>query len=527
MGLFQAVTDFLESIFKGSSPEYLKKQELRKMEAAVKAVEPAIYRNGMLQPNVGGLFKILYDNTRLIQSILSQTLCTKDESRNKKFEECLMETGFSNEAQGILESLSIENRKNDIITSDLNMKQVFEGHKRTFERVIKEANTEDFKKIDSVIARLKQLYDLSCYDYMEILQKFDPDFSVIGGTSNPSFRAISIDVAGGLLQDFYYITASLKIDAALGRALSALNLLNHGEAEASDADKKIVACLKKISAIHTKILTPEILKNLILLWRQDSSYVIQASSYNSDASKGFVKYLQTRFDSDENRIKMEIKDRNVAIEQKKLFGEAGLVEVEGYNAATNQILTECTSFAFSYISPLQILKTFQQIFFTDIIKNLLEDIVIEGFFSNSSDKTDFSSRVYATKEYSNQIMDFEKSFGRGAPNDVALIKGYIDDGCKDPDFIKKLGAMVEGINSDAFKIIQEQVRGFRDLYATLNEILMDSRKSKSDIVVNIKVLLNSSRNRDAAQVLEQQFPHWVTFFEIMKNYAIIGDIEKK
>lgn len=527
MGFFQALVDLFESIFKGSSPEYAKKQELRKMEAAVKAVEPVIYRNGYLQPNLGGLFKILYDNTRLIQNILSQTLCTKDEGHNKKYEERLMETGFSAEAQSILDELSIEKRKNDIITSNLNMKQVFDGHKRNFEKVLREANSGEFKKIDSVIARLKQLYDVCSYDYVEIIQKFDPDFSVVGSSQDSQFKAVPIELAGGLLQDYYYVTASFKIDASLGRALTALNIICHGSAEGADAGKNVMECLKKISAIHTKILTPEILKNLILIWRKDSSYSIAANSYNSEASKNFVKSIQTKFTSDENKIKLEIKDRNVAIEQKKLFGETGLIEVDGYNAEVNKILTEATSYSFNYISPMQILKSFQHHFFSTAIKNLLEDIVIEGFFSNSTDKTDFSSKVYATKEFEGRIQDFEKSFSRGAPHDVALIRGYIEDGSKDSDFIKRLGALVEGINSDAYKLIQEQVLGFRDLYATLNEILTDSRKSKSDVIVNIKILLNSSRNRDAAQLLEQQFPQWMTFFEIMKNYAIIGDIEKK
>ena len=38
--------------------------------------------------------------------------------------------------------------------------------------------------------------------------------------------------------------------------------------------------------------------------------------------------------------------------------------------------------------------------------------------------------------------------------------------------------------------------------------------------------MSSTRNRDGSGILEQQYEQWKTFLKIMKNYAIIGDIEK-
>ena len=55
----------------------------------------------------------------------------------------------------------------------------------------------------------------------------------------------------------------------------------------------------------------------------------------------------------------------------------------------------------------------------------------------------------------------------------------------------------------------------------------DAKKTAPDTITNIKVLLNSSRNRDAAEQLELQFEMWKVFLEIMKNYVLIGDVEKK
>ena len=46
------------------------------------------------------------------------------------------------------------------------------------------------------------------------------------------------------------------------------------------------------------------------------------------------------------------------------------------------------------------------------------------------------------------------------------------------------------------------------------------------MVSNIKVLFSSARNLDGAGTIEQQYDNWKLFLKIMKNYAIIGEIDK-
>ena len=48
MGFIQSITEMFESIFKRSSPEVQKKQQLKKLEAEIRTFEPVIFRNGNL-----------------------------------------------------------------------------------------------------------------------------------------------------------------------------------------------------------------------------------------------------------------------------------------------------------------------------------------------------------------------------------------------------------------------------------------------------------------------------------------------
>ena len=61
----------------------------------------------------------------------------------------------------------------------------------------------------------------------------------------------------------------------------------------------------------------------------------------------------------------------------------------------------------------------------------------------------------------------------------------------------------------------------------IKDILVESKKPSSEIIQNLKVLMISSRNRDNSDFMESQYGQWKVFLEIMKNYVIIGTIEKK
>ena len=142
-------------------------------------------------------------------------------------------------------------------------------------------------------------------------------------------------------------------------------------------------------------------------------------------------------------------------------------------------------------------------------------------------KTEFSSNVFAAAEIPADFENFENSFDRNAPNDIAVLEGFIRDSHKDPEFLTKLAANVDTINRQAYNLVQTSTKKLYTLYMQISEMLVDSKKSAPDTITNIKVLLNSSRNRDAFEQLELQFESWEIFLEIMKNYVVVGEVEKK
>ena len=58
-------------------------------------------------------------------------------------------------------------------------------------------------------------------------------------------------------------------------------------------------------------------------------------------------------------------------------------------------------------------------------------------------------------------------------------------------------------------------------------MLEDAKLINPVNITNIKVLLASSRNKDNAVYLENHLPDWQLFFDIMKNYVVLGEKEKQ
>ena len=527
MGFFQNITELFESIFNRSSPEVQKRQQLKKLDAEIRTFEPVIFRNGNLQPNFAEAIYALYKNTKPLNDLFSVTVSSVDIPRQHRFEAQLIMTGYSPEFQDIIENLAFDRRKEDVVAETVNPDRVYIRQRNQLERTLKELNSESFRRMDRDILTLRQFVDFCKISFSPILQTFDHNFMPGMPGYTPVYSEIPVTKAVNLLEDLYYQVSGMKINTSLADEIIAVARLRKGDSLTETEKKSYISNLKKINYVVTKILTPEHLKALLRYAKEDVMYEPRVATYSGSPRQEFANLFQSRFDSDEQRIKSEIQDEQISSDVMALFKKTALEELVGYNTDTNRMLQANTALSLKWILPMRVLKTFLKTFVSDNIKGLLNDIVIEGFFNSPAYKTDFSTAVYAVINSFAEIEEFESSFAEGQRNSVAVIRSYIKDSHKDKDFYRKLDKMIMIINNDAHKLLQSLITSLHSLYRLLGELLADSRKPSSEIVSNLKVLMMSSRNKDNTSLLEEQYPDWKIFFEIMKNYVIINKSEMK
>lgn len=527
MSFLETLTDLFESIFKHSSPQVQKKQLLKKLEAELKTYEPSLFKNGNLQPNFAEAINALYKNTKALSNLFDQTVSSNDLQRQHRFEAQLILTGYSAENQDIISKLDFESKKLEVMADPSNPERVYMRQRKNLEKVLKDLNSESFKNMDKDILSLRQLVDFCRISFVPILQLFDINYKPDDFSYVPSYAEIPVSKVVNLLEDLYYQISGMHITTANADQVRALvQLKKGGFASESEADA-YVGNLKKINYVITRVLTPDKLKTLIRYVKQDLTYEPDTATYSGSPRQDFANLFQVKFDAEEQRIKSEIQDERITQEVANLFKDTQLEVVFGYSAENNAVLQENTSLSFMWILPLRILKTFLNLFVSDGVKNLLNDIVIEGFFNNPQYKSDFSQVVYAAISAADSLKEFEESFAQGKPNSTAVMFSYIKDSHKDKDFYRRLEKMVIMINNEAHKMLQSVTTTLHSLYKDVGELLADAKKPSSEIISNLKVLMLSSRNKDNTNLLENQYESWNIFFEIMKNYVIINSGEKQ
>ena len=523
--IFQAITDFFESIFKHSSPEVQKKKLIKKLDQDCEDITPSLYKKGNLQGNFAEAIYILYKNTRPLDNLFAQTVSPLDIQRQHRFEAQLFITGYSIDDQKAIEELSFEQRKADVLNSGLNPERIYIHQHQVMDRLLKELNNNVFKKMDIDILYLRQVVEFCHYNLITFLQVFDNNFIPADLTYKPRYREVPLKKAFSLLEDLYYQMNSLKITTAVGDAVLALAKLRKGR-ELFEAEKKeYLGNLMKINYIKNQVLQPDKLKTLIRLCKEDAAYEPDFAKYSGSPKQEFSEMMQQKFRADEERIKSEIQDEVISEELIQLFPGMTLEETGNYSQKYNVLLQTESTLSFKWILPLRILKTFVKVYLSEPIKALLTNISIEGFFNNPSYKTHFSSIIYSVTNADNEFEKFENSFDKNQRNSIRVLEGYIRDSKKDKDFYNKLEKMVQSIDNEAHNLLQSLVTVLFSLYNELGDLIADSKKPSSELISNLKVLMLSSRNRDSTSLLESQYGTWHIFFEIMKNYVIINSGE--
>ena len=523
MSFFQKIKDIFQQLFLSSNPEVKAKLEFKKFETELKEIKPEIYKNTYATPLVGKAFFTLYKESLNISKVLSKTVCSSDTTIANHFASLLIKTGYKGETLAKLEHLSYEQMK-DIVMDTTNKKVAREKLKLDLDDVLKATRGEEFKKIEIVLCQLDRLNEICNFNYLDIINMFCPDFNPTIPSQNPTFISVESNKLDKYFMDFLFLTNNFEITASQGRALVALNQLLTGKYEDDIAAEKILSSLRRISAVINHTLTKENLILYLKVIKQTSDVQIQEAAYKTNKLSEYVTRLSRQFTTTFDRIETELQDQQITEDTDQLFEGKQLLEVEHYNLDNSNYFVAVGFPSFLWITPVKILKSFVNYFYSEQIQSLLNDIVVEGFFNNPDYKTEFAQKVFACSETAGKIKEFENMFAKGGSLDIAILKSYAREYNSNQDLGKKLAISIESANNAANKLLRTECIAFKQMHTLLKGLLEEAHKVSASEITNIKLLFNSSRNKEKVMLLESQFNKWQFFIDIMKNYVALNNL---
>lgn len=520
MSVFKKIIEAFQQLFFSSRPEIKAKLELKKIEAELREIRPEIYKNTYATPNVGQAFYILYKESNRISKILKNTVCSEDAAVANHFSNILIETGFKGEVRKKFENLSYESMRQAFIEGS-NKKVTREKLKLDLDEVLKAIRKEEFKRIENVMCQLDRLNDICNFRYIDLVNMFSPDFNPNLPNQTPAFISVESNKLDSYFMDLLFLTSNYEITAPQGRAVVALWQTVTGKYTEEKEEEQILSSLRKMAYIFNHILTKSNLQLFVQVIKQKTDINFKESTFSSNKLMSYSTRLQRQFTTTVNRIETELQDQRIAEDTNALFDNHPLLDLEYYNADNSSFFLEVGFPSFLWITPLRILKSFVSLFYSEQIQALLNDIVVEGFFNKPDYKSNFAQKVFAGSETMGKIKAFEESFSKGGQFDIAILKSWAKECTSNPELGKKLTIAIETANNNANKILKSECIVFKQLYNVIQALLEEAHKVNANDITNIKLLFNSSRNKDKVVLLEQQFPKWPFFIDIMKNYIII------
>ena len=525
MSLFDSIVHFFKRMFNIEKTATSQAPQLKQFEIDLKNKASQIYKNGYLTPAFAQAVHIVKTETAKVHGFLLETLYNPNKKIASRYSTSLIETGLTQEQQELFLSLSYENRKKEFQGKAVGQHEEIKAEQqKKINSMLSFFDTDEFQKIEKVMRKLDHLFDICQYNYVSFLTQFDPSYEDKNGKT-PEFSSLLLADAETNLVDLYYLAYNFSLSVAEARAFEAICFVHNG----CQAVNK--ACfLKEIKTIHAafkNILNSDSLQKMIYLIKGTADIALQVGTYNRALVEPYKEKLKKRFDAESKRIAAELQDEKNAEDIKLLFDQRNLIPLQGYTDELSHFLQGNAIDGFLHIIPLAIINTFMHLFFSARIIAYLNRIIVEGFFTNPSFKSDFSSAVFACSEINTKLRNFENSFTRGQANDIALLRGSATDGQQNMDLLKKLSYQIDSINHDAQKLMQDIMNDINQLAQIVETLLSEAKKANPSDISNIKLLMSSVRNKEDAEDLENHFPKWRFFIDIMHNYVIIKEKDRK
>ena len=529
--IITAIKDFFEGLFFPSSPEYQKKWQLKTYAAELRKLNPPLYRTGeILLPAFGALLYQLYHFLQPVKAILDKTVNSPDIRAAEKYRDIFFEAILSEEQAKQRRSFTFQERSILLSTyksyqeTEHKLQEQIHGFKN-FMRIFTEPA---FRTREQELIKLFFLSDLCDFDYAAFLNRFNNNLQLTAGTAAPisqdNFEEVfAKDVIKNLL-DFQFIVRNVAItQTTIDNIIFLARSLENFTDETGVKLEKTLNTVETLLANRLKRTTIPIILKLI---NDDPNFEEKITVSESKPLQEYVDRMTENFQADSKRLLKITKETNITGLIEKCFGSGQLKPLDGYNDAINDAIQNLSTISFDWVKPMQLLKSFTEMYFETHYKTFLRSLLIEGFFANKQIEGQYAAIYRSCEMLLGKIKNFEQLFKPKGQCNLIEIQGYIAEIEKGKDMKKQLQKIVEIANMQAKAVVQTGSKAYADLYAFTEHLLEDIKAPTPELITNLKALVVSSKNKESFTRLEQDRHIFAMFLEIMKNYAVFGSLEK-
>ena len=524
---FAALQDFLESIFFSSSPEYKKKKELREIAAEIKKMSPPIYRtNKTLLPPFAHAVYQLYYFLQPVKHILASTVSSLDINTSAKYQSLFFESSLSTDQKKQLQTFTIDERAKafESYRKYEESKKKIQEQTQQFKSYIKLFRSSEFQEQEHTLIGLFFLADLCNFDYAGLLSHFNSAIhletttAIIGGDTliEEFHEAPAQEVLQNLL-DIQFIIRNIDLNDDVIKVV--LFLAKSGQNYTEEYAEKIEQTLRSAGTLLSTVLHTKNLAGILKLIHNDPAFEDKTPFKEEHPLEEYIARIQEKFDADSKKLLKIQKEAAITDLVAKCFTAEQLKEVEGYNETVNASIQLYSTTYFDWVKPIQLLKSFTEIYFEAGFKPFLKSLLVEGLFMNKQFESQYAAVYRACEPIQGKIEQFEQLFKANNPCSTDTITEYLTEIAQGRDFKRPLRTLINTANVHAQTLVQTASATYLSLYDIVGTILEDVQAARPQFVTNIKILSKEMQNQASFSYIETNYNLFKNFLSIMKNYA--------
>ncbi len=527
--LIAFLKDFVESLFASSSPEFKKKQQLRRLAAQLKASETPLWRqDGYILPAFPATLYQIAQFLLPIKATLDATVASPDRRVADRYRDYLLELALTEEQRAERRSFTLAERAEALVAQKATPERVIEEQGKRFSQFLHVLDAQPIRQAGILLQKADALSDFCRFDFNTFFSYFDPAFKAHIGhdttVDTPTFHEVEVVEIIPVLLDLYYLLSKLDLGPAIVDVVALLESKRAGVRLSEELSGRLNRVIQAVTYLLQKKAGRDAMLAIIRVTKGDPDYVPDQPKDSVDYVGQYRERITEFFHGDSRKLLKEREANEIQNLIDETFGQRELETLQGYNETTNALIQEFTPFSLEWIKPLEVIKTFSRHYFDHHFKQILRSVIVEGYFANRTLQSSLSSSYYYCESIGGKLADFEQLFNEGHPCSLKILTGYLTELEKGMDFEKPLRKMVENMNGNARSFVQQAVDNYMEVFNFSQIIIEDNKKTVPDYVTNIRTLTGSTKNADSFAWLERENGVFRNFLEIMKKYAIVGTL---
>jgi len=519
MGLFSRIKEWLERIFSRDPEEARRKAELRRIYSILAEFRPPFYKpkQNIVLPGFANTILRFYALIKPLAELARATIASSDLKTSQRFFDYLLDCRLPDVEQERKKFFSYDGMS-ERIGASLKQDEEIEAIIREFQAFLKALDGLGARAVNEDLYEVDRFIDLCRHDYERILGLFDPAANIDDPRYKPDFSAVAGEQALPEIVDFYYLTEGFVFSPQLKANVLRLMARRQAVAVEEERKQKIDKIFSQLDAITSDRLDKDVLLGMIRAIRGEPFYTPPTPRERKDFLDSYKRRLMVQFDKDRERITRERHESAIAADIKSLFGDAEILEIEGYDDENDALLRRETPNGFAWIKPLRLLKTFVSAVFDPLLKESVKRILVEGYFDSKSYQNNLANVLYQCERAGARIAELEEQLRGSGRISLASMRRYLEEMKRGKDIASFLSHFIDTVNDRARGIVEDETSLFAMLGEAIGELLADYRRSSPDLIANVHTL-GGGRNKEIMAQVQAGRDRIVILVKIMRNFT--------